>query len=119
VLIVDDNEDVREVTAVIIESLGYKVLTAGDALEALAVIGSQCGIDLLVSDIVMSGGIDGFNLAEQARMLLPGLPVLLMSGYPAGSAEKCHIPILRKPYWRDELARHIRARLATRLCLLR
>ena len=111
VLIVDDNEDVRRVTAVIIESFGYKVLTAGDALEALAVIGSQCGIDLLVSDIVMSGGIDGFNLAEQARVLLPGLPVLLMSGYPAGSAEKCHIPILRKPYRRDELARHVRAAL--------
>jgi len=111
VLIVDDNEDVREVTAVIIESLGYNVLTAGDAPEALAIIGSQCGIHLLVSDIVMSGGIDGFGLVERARMLLPGLPVLLMSGYPAGSAEKCHIPILHKPYRRDELARHIRAAL--------
>jgi hypothetical protein len=44
-------------------------------------------------------------------MLLPGLPVLLMSGYPAGSAEKRHIPILHKPYRRDELARHIRAAL--------
>ena len=86
-------------------------MTAGDALEALAVIGSQCGIDLLVSDIVITGGIDGFDLAEQARMLLPGLPVLLMQGYPAGSAEKCHIPILRKPYRRDELARHVRAAL--------
>jgi DNA-binding NtrC family response regulator len=86
-------------------------LTAGDAPEALAIIGSQCGIHLLVSDIVMSGGIDGFGLVERARMLLPGLPVLLMSGYPAGSAEKCHIPILHKPYRRDELARHIRAAL--------
>ena len=86
-------------------------MTAGDAPEALAIIGSQCGIHLLVSDIVMSGGIDGFGLVERARMLLPGLPVLLMSGYPAGSAEKCHIPILHKPYRRDELARHIRAAL--------
>jgi two-component SAPR family response regulator len=82
-----------------------------------ASFGSKCGIDLLVSDIVMSGGIDGFNLAEQARMLLPGLPVLLMSGYPAGGAEKCHIPILRKPYRRDELARQIRAALGDRVVL--
>ena len=119
VLIVDDNEDVRRVTAVIIESFGYKVLTAGDGLEALAVIGGQCDIDLLVSDIVMSGGIDGFNLAEQARMLLPGLPVLLMSGYPAGSAEKSTFRFCASrtgtTSWRGTSG----PRWATRLCLLR
>ena len=111
VLIVDDNKEVREVMAVIVDSLGYDVLTAGDAVEALAVIGSQCGIDLLVSDIVMSGGIDGFELARQARVLRPGLPVLLMSGYPAGSVERCNFPILHKPYRREQLAMHIRAAL--------
>jgi signal transduction histidine kinase len=117
VLIVDDNTEVREVMAVIVGSLGYKVLTAGDAAAALGVIGSQCGIDLLVSDIVMSGGIDGFELARQARVLRPGLPVLLMSGYPAGSVERRNFPILHKPYRREQLARHIRAALGDKVVL--
>jgi CheY-like chemotaxis protein len=118
VLIVDDNKEVREVMAVIVDSLGYDVLTAGDAAGVLGVIGSHCGIDLLVSDIVMSGGIDGFELARQARVLCPGLPVLLMSGYPAGSVERCNFPILHKPYRREQLAMHTRAALDSRLCSL-
>jgi CheY-like chemotaxis protein len=109
-LIVDDNKDVRDVTAVIVGSLGYRVLTAGDAAEALAAIRSRPGIELLVSDVVMSGGIDGFELARRARMLHSGLPVLLMSGYPAGrDAEASEYPILQKPYRREQLALHIRA----------
>ena len=111
VLIVDDNMEVREVMAVIVGSLGYQVLTAGDAAEALEQIRSQRNIDLLVSDIVMSGGVNGYELAERARALRPGLPVLLMSGYPAGSVEKCNFPILHKPYRREQLAAHVRAAL--------
>jgi signal transduction histidine kinase len=111
VLIVDDDEDVRDVSAVIAGSLGYEVLTARDATEALALIRGRRGIDLLVSDIVMSGGVDGFELARRARALCPGLSILLMSGYPDGGVEKCEFPILHKPYHREELARHIRAAL--------
>src|SRR5271169_2796693 len=92
VLIVDDNENVRDVSAVIVGSLGHEVQTAEDATEALALIRSHCGIDLPVSDIVMSGGVNGFELARWARVLRPGLPVLLMSGYPAGSVGKCTLP---------------------------
>jgi CheY-like chemotaxis protein len=83
VLIVDDNEDVREVTTVIVRSLGYEVLTARDATEALAWVRRRGGIDLLMGDIVMFGGIDGFELADRAHALRPGLRVPLMSGYPA------------------------------------
>jgi signal transduction histidine kinase len=118
VLIVDDNEDVRDVSAVIVGSLGYEVLTAGDATEALALIRSRRDIDLLVSDVVMSGGVDGFELARRAHALHPGLPVLLMSGYPAGSVEKSDFPILHKPYRRPELARYIRAALGDPIMLV-
>ena len=112
VLIVDDNEDVREVSAVIVGSLGYEVLTAGDAAEALELIHTHRSIELLVSDIVMSGGIDGFELARRARVLRPGLAILLMSGYPAGGvAVACEFPVIRKPYRREELARRIRTTL--------
>jgi signal transduction histidine kinase len=117
VLIVDDNTEVREVMAVIVDSLGYEVLTAGDAAGALELIRSQCGIDLLVSDIVMSGGVNGFELARRARVLRPGLPILLMSGYPAGSVEKCNFPILHKPYRREQLAMQIRAVLGDKVAL--
>lgn len=117
VLIVDDNMEVREVMAVIVGSLGYDVLTAAGATEALGAIRGQCGIDLLVSDIVMSGGISGLELARQARALRPGLPVLLMSGYPAGSVENCTFPILQKPYRRDQLALQIRAALGEPVAL--
>jgi signal transduction histidine kinase len=113
VLIVEDNETVREVAAVMLDSLGYKVLNGADGTEALALIRGPRHIDLLVSDIVMSGGVDGFELARRARALRPGLPILLVSGYPsgAGSATACEFPILRKPYRREELAHHIRAAL--------
>jgi DNA-binding NtrC family response regulator len=103
--------------AVIVDSLGYKVLTAGDAANALELIRSHGGIGLLVSDIVMSGGVNGFELARQARVLHPGLPVLLMSGYPAGSVERRNFLILHKPYRREQLARHIRAALGDKVVL--
>jgi signal transduction histidine kinase len=118
VLIVDDNTEVREVMAVIVGSLGYEVLTAGDGAAALELIRSHCGIDLLVSDIVMSGGHTGFELAERARALRPGLPVLLTSGFPAGSVETCNFPILHKPYRREQLAKHIRAALGEPVVLV-
>jgi signal transduction histidine kinase len=113
VLIVDDNKEVREVAAVIVSSLGYQVLTAGDAAQALALIDRAHDINLMVSDIVMSGGVDGVELARRARELRPDLPILLTSGYPAknGSAEPSDFPVLRKPYRRDALARQIRAAL--------
>jgi DNA-binding NtrC family response regulator len=90
---------------------------AGDATEALAVIHRPHGIDLLMSDIVMSGGIDGFELADRAHTLRPGLPVRLMSGHPAGSVPKCNLSILHKPFRREELAMHIRAALGESVAL--
>ena len=113
ILIVDDNEDVREVAALTVSSLGYEVLSAGDGGQALALIDRRRDIELMVSDIVMSGGIDGVELEHRARELRPGLPVLLVSGYPAktGSAEAYEFPVLRKPYHRDALARQIRVAL--------
>ena len=60
---------------------------------------------------MMSGGVNGFELARRARTQRPGLPVPLMSGYPAGSVEKCNFPVLHKPYRREQWAMRIRATL--------
>ena len=110
VLIVEDNELVRGTMEMMTESLGYQVLTANGAAEALRLIGGSASVDIVISDIVMSGGINGLELAHRARALHPGLPILLVSGYPAaGVAEACGYPILGKPCRRDELGRQIRA----------
>ena len=110
VLIVDE---VREVAALIISDLGYQVLSAADGAQALALINRTRDIDLMVSDIVMSSGMDGVELARRARELRPGPPILLMSGFPmkTGSTETSEFPVLPKPYRRDALARQIRAAL--------
>jgi hypothetical protein len=59
----------------------------------------------------MSGGVNGLELDRRARALRPGLPVLLKSGDPSGSVEKCNFPILQKPYRREQWAMHIRSTL--------
>ena len=68
------------------ESLGYRVLTAGGAAEALQIIG-ETAIDMMLSDMVMGGGISGLELAQRVRALRPGLPILMMSGYAAAHAD--------------------------------
>jgi signal transduction histidine kinase len=114
ILIVEDDEQVRDVAIAMIEDLGYKVLVARDGVEALRLL--QCGkpIDLLFSDILMPNGINGFALATQARAIRAGLKILLTSGYPArGDAEvrRPDFPIIEKPYRRDKLALMLRTAL--------
>jgi signal transduction histidine kinase len=112
VLVVEDNTNVRDVATAMITSLGYRALSAADAKEALMILHEAPRIDLLMSDVVMAGGIDGFELARRARAKYPDLPVLLVSGYPRdGAAAADDFPILRKPYRREELAQWIRAGL--------
>ncbi|HVY37328.1 MAG TPA: PAS domain-containing protein [Polyangia bacterium] len=84
VLVVEDEATVRRVTRLILEQAGYRVLEASDAAEALHVWDSHQGIiDLLMTDIVMPGGIDGRALAERLCLRRPELRVILTSGYSA------------------------------------
>jgi signal transduction histidine kinase len=115
VLVVEDNELVRDTIEMMTKSLGYRVLTAGDAAEALQLIDDDTPVDLLISDIVMSGGTNGVELAQRVRSLRPELPILLVSGYPAAGVDEAgKYPILRKPCRREELGREIRAALDAR-----
>ena len=102
----------RQIAQAHLRSLGYEVLTAGNGAEALEILKSPTRIDLMLSDVVMPGGIDGRQLAQQAAQIRPGLPILLVSGYapdgpdaPAGLGD---FPLLHKPYRRGELAMRIR-----------
>jgi CheY-like chemotaxis protein len=89
-----------------LEQLGYSVTRASDGLEALEAI-EQNGIDLMFSDIVMPGKLDGIDLARQVRRLRPDLPILLTTGY--SGARKSEFPILRKPYQIHELSEALAA----------
>ena len=97
-----------------LQSLGYHILTAANAAEALQLLSESPAIDLLFSDLVMPGGMSGYELAAEARKRRPGLKVLLTSGYTARaqrweSSAQAWSCLLKKPYSRSELAGGIRA----------
>jgi CheY-like chemotaxis protein len=107
VLVVEDEPSVREVATESLRELGYATLTAADGREALSVLKSAQPVDVLFSDIVMPGGIDGVRLAREARRLRPGLGVLLTSGFAASGGSRDvprDMPLLTKPYDRAQLS---------------
>ncbi|HEX5454167.1 MAG TPA: CHASE domain-containing protein [Stellaceae bacterium] len=114
ILVVEDEAAVRDLTAERLQILGYRVRTAGDGPAALDELQSGGPIDLLFSDLVMPNGISGDELARRARVLCPGIKVLLTSGYalalPPGAGPN-GFRLLQKPYRTDDLAQAVRAAL--------
>jgi signal transduction histidine kinase/CheY-like chemotaxis protein len=111
VLLVEDDEQVLDMAIESLEELHYKVVVAHNAREALDHLKGSERIDILFSDVVMPGGMNGAQLAAEARHLRPGLKVLLTSGYVAEANDHglgLDVPVLNKPYRRDELARTLR-----------
>jgi len=105
VLLVEDNPDVASASAELLEQLGYAVRWVADAESALSEI-ERNGIDVVFSDIVMPGPMDGLGLAEAIAAKFPGLPILLTTGYSqAAQQAQRKYPILRKPYRIHELSR--------------
>jgi PAS domain S-box-containing protein len=105
VLLVEDNPDVASASAGLFEQLGYSVRWVSDAETALKEI-DRDGIDLVFSDIVMPGNMDGLGLARAIKQRRPGLPILLATGYSdAAQNARADFPILRKPYQLHELSR--------------
>ena len=105
VLLVEDNPDVATASTGLLEQLGYAVRWVSDAETALEEVANE-GIDLVLSDIVMPGKLDGLGLARAIRLKRPGLPILLATGYSeAIQSAQADFPILRKPYQIHELSR--------------
>jgi PAS domain S-box-containing protein len=116
ILVVEDNAGIRDLAVRHLGSLGYCTISAADGVSALAIIKSGALIDLLFTDVVMPGGLDGRALAAEARQLLPGLRILFTSGFTAAAASaaidnRFGSNLLSKPYRKSELARRIRAML--------
>lgn len=113
ILVVEDDESVRELVIVMLESLGYRVLAAPDGRAALEALEREPKVDLLFTDVVMPRGVSGRELAELAGRARPGLKVLFTSGYTENAI--IHhgrldegVRLLSKPYQRGDLARKIR-----------
>ena len=99
VLVVDDSADVAEVTSSLFEHLGYETIYRDSAEAALKLLETGTRIDLVFSDIVMPGTIDGVGLAREIRSRYPNLPVVLTTGYSdAANAAPPSIRVLRKPF---------------------
>jgi PAS domain S-box-containing protein len=117
VLLVEDDEQVLGMAVESLEELHYDVIVARDAREALEHLRGTTRIDIMFSDVVMPGGMNGSQLASEARTLRPELKVLLTSGYVGGAANdqvlEEDLPLLTKPYRRDELAEKLRLVLAS------
>jgi PAS domain S-box-containing protein len=113
VLVVEDDPFVRAYAVASVESLGYAALAAIDGRDALSRLADETTIDILFSDVVMPGGVNGLELATQALQLRPDLKVLLTSGYGLETlAGRGHLKpgtvVLHKPYRRAELAQRLR-----------
>jgi CheY-like chemotaxis protein len=117
-LLVEDEQDVREMVADFLSESGYQVISVANAEEALAELARPEPIDLLFTDIVLGAGLNGLRLAREAIMLRPSLRVLYATGYAAPLREKepmlARGDLLNKPYRLTQLEAKIAATLGAR-----
>ena len=114
VLVVEDNDDVRELAVSVLGLAGYAVLSAASGEQALELIEGGAEISLLFTDVIMPGGMNGLELIEKAHRLHPGLPVLVTTGYMDDLPERgrsTDLKILAKPYRHETLLEQVQAAL--------
>ncbi len=108
ILLVDDDDDVRETSADMLGELGYQVIQASSGEQALEIIDRRPDLEVMVTDIRMPG-MSGFELSERARDLRKTLKIILMSGY--FTPQKVQRRFLQKPFRTHELDQAIQAEL--------
>lgn len=116
VLVVEDDVDVAEIAASMLESHGFGVKLALRAQLALDLLRQGEQVDLVFSDMVMPGGMDGLDLARELMRTFPDLPILLASGYSdaLGGAQRLGVPVIAKPYRSGDLCGQVSALIGAR-----
>ncbi|MDA0786362.1 MAG: PAS domain S-box protein [Proteobacteria bacterium] len=117
ILVIEDDPDVRALAVQILQDLGYAVDAVPDAARAEHALAGGKLPDLILSDVVLPGGVSGPVFAETARARYPGIRIIFMSGYPEAAAKRngflgSDSVLLNKPFQRRELAKAVRAALA-------
>lgn len=115
VLLVEDDDEVAALVSEMLTQLGYAVTRAASARAALGALANGRAVDVVFSDIMMPGGLNGVDLARELHRRRPDIPVLLTSGYADAArreAEAASVAILPKPYQIEDLAAALRATLA-------
>jgi PAS domain S-box-containing protein len=114
VLVVEDNDDVRELAESVLEMAGYAVQSAASGEQALALLGEGKNVDLVFTDVIMPGGMNGLELVDKVRQQHPSMPVLVTTGYmdelPQRERNK-GLDILAKPYKHEDLLERVKAAL--------
>ncbi len=116
-LVIEDDPEVLDLAVIMLESLGYEVVSAQDGAQALAVLEATPRIDLVLSDVMLPGGLLGPEVIQRARQARPNLRVLFMSGYADAEARSSGLlaegaTVLSKPFRRHDLACQLRVALA-------
>lgn len=109
----DDEDDLVQIARIYLKDMGYTTYHARDGASALAIVEQHNNIDLIVTDILMPGGMNGVALAAKIRESIPQVKVIYSSGFPANAlADRVSLvngPLLRKPYQRAEFNSMVRA----------
>jgi PAS domain S-box-containing protein len=117
ILVVEDNEDVRDLAEAMLEAADYEVLSAPSGERALELLEKE-QVDLVFTDVIMPGGMNGLQLVEQVHASKPGMPVLVTTGYmdelPARGARDKSLEVLVKPYQHQDLLDRVHAALHAR-----
>jgi PAS domain S-box-containing protein len=107
ILVVEDNTDVKNVTVGLLEQLGYKTIAVESATEALDVLASGQTVNLVFTDVVLPGQLDGLALARKVTDRYGAIPIVLTTGYTRAFDSDPEFPVLRKPYQISALGRLI------------
>jgi CheY-like chemotaxis protein len=115
--VIEDNEAVREIASAMIREMGLPTLEAANGAEGLRIIQHRNDIGLVLSDVIMAGGMNGPEFAAQALKVRPDLRVLFMSGYAAGITRASGLSedafdLVNKPFTRGDLTEKVRRALA-------
>ncbi len=113
ILVVEDEDDVRQLAVRVLSALGYRIFQAADGESALAILEREPKVALLFTDVVLPGGMNGPDIARQARVLRPKLKVLYTSGYTGNAIQQLEalnveVSLISKPYAIDDLAQTVR-----------
>jgi PAS domain S-box-containing protein len=116
VLVVDDEVELLEIASSYLHEMGYTTFQAANGASALEVLHREPGIELVVTDVIMPGGMNGVELVEKIRQLIPGIKVIYSSGFPSDALTERNGTVvdgrlLRKPYQRSEFDALVRETL--------